>query len=412
MDPRNKLTAITFHNYKCFGRPERLELRPLTLLYGRNSAGKSALLRALPILARSVSSEAQSPWDMGDDDGPGMGAPFSSLPWRGIDNNRKFSITLHWSSGNCDTLTLEHDGDEKPSYIKELVLKNSEGERRWQHIRPEQPEDHNYEAPDGSTHTLTFKGLAPDAGQHSDLDQLRARLLTLQGQVQWLHGQRARPPRLIQLRGNQPRALKPNGEDAVLKLRLGLDTLSENDAFFQDVAGYYKAVGRTFKPGLIYGTLRRLLLPPVNQSGWDIDLSDVGQGMSSVLPVLVAAAAATHGQGPPIVAIEDPDTHLHDDAIRTLTDHLASLIARPGSPMTLVLETHSRTLLLAIRKAVMDKRLDPKQVNLVWASPKDDQHIHLEQISINADGSLNSPILRYAFQEDTRLASALAGLSG
>jgi len=47
------LRALTVHNYRSFARPTRVELRPLTLVFGRNSAGKSALLRALPLLAES-----------------------------------------------------------------------------------------------------------------------------------------------------------------------------------------------------------------------------------------------------------------------------------------------------------------------------------------------------------------------
>ena|SRR5260221_12300573 len=41
------LTAIEIENFKGIGRPVRIELRPLTLLFGPNSAGKSSILHAL-----------------------------------------------------------------------------------------------------------------------------------------------------------------------------------------------------------------------------------------------------------------------------------------------------------------------------------------------------------------------------
>ena len=47
------LTAITIENFKGISEPVRLELRPITLLFGKNSAGKSSLLHAL-IYAREV----------------------------------------------------------------------------------------------------------------------------------------------------------------------------------------------------------------------------------------------------------------------------------------------------------------------------------------------------------------------
>ena len=41
------ITAIEIENFKGIGRPVRIELRPITLLFGRNSAGKSTMLHAL-----------------------------------------------------------------------------------------------------------------------------------------------------------------------------------------------------------------------------------------------------------------------------------------------------------------------------------------------------------------------------
>ena len=41
------ITAIEIENFKGIGRPARIELRPITLLFGRNSAGKSTVLHAL-----------------------------------------------------------------------------------------------------------------------------------------------------------------------------------------------------------------------------------------------------------------------------------------------------------------------------------------------------------------------------
>ena len=41
------ITAIEIENFKGIGAPVRIELRPITLLFGRNSAGKSTILQAL-----------------------------------------------------------------------------------------------------------------------------------------------------------------------------------------------------------------------------------------------------------------------------------------------------------------------------------------------------------------------------
>ena len=45
------LTAIRVGNFKAFAEPQRIPIRPLTLIYGANSSGKSSVLHSL-ILAR------------------------------------------------------------------------------------------------------------------------------------------------------------------------------------------------------------------------------------------------------------------------------------------------------------------------------------------------------------------------
>ena len=41
------MTAVEIENFKGIGRRVRIDLRPITLLFGRNSVGKSTLLHAL-----------------------------------------------------------------------------------------------------------------------------------------------------------------------------------------------------------------------------------------------------------------------------------------------------------------------------------------------------------------------------
>lgn len=47
-----KVEAFRIENFMGFEDSGWLELRPITLLFGRNSSGKSALLRALLLLRR------------------------------------------------------------------------------------------------------------------------------------------------------------------------------------------------------------------------------------------------------------------------------------------------------------------------------------------------------------------------
>ena len=47
------LTALYLGNFKAFAETQRIPLRPLTLIYGANSAGKSSIIQSL-VLARQI----------------------------------------------------------------------------------------------------------------------------------------------------------------------------------------------------------------------------------------------------------------------------------------------------------------------------------------------------------------------
>jgi predicted ATPase len=59
-----RLSAIELTKWRAFERTQRVELRPLTLFFGWNNSGKSALLRALPIIADSVRSDSITPLNL------------------------------------------------------------------------------------------------------------------------------------------------------------------------------------------------------------------------------------------------------------------------------------------------------------------------------------------------------------
>ena len=53
-----RIKAITIENFKSIGEPVRVEFKPLTLLFGPNSAGKSTIIQALHYIREVLSSVA------------------------------------------------------------------------------------------------------------------------------------------------------------------------------------------------------------------------------------------------------------------------------------------------------------------------------------------------------------------
>ncbi len=57
------LREIRISNFKPFGRTITIPIRPITLIFGQNSAGKSAILQCLALLAQSLDTPFASPHD-------------------------------------------------------------------------------------------------------------------------------------------------------------------------------------------------------------------------------------------------------------------------------------------------------------------------------------------------------------
>ncbi len=91
-----------------------------------------------------------------------------------------------------------------------------------------------------------------------------------------------------------------------------------------------------------------------------INISDVGLGVSQVLPVIVACHIAKPGQ---VVYVEQPEIHLHPSAQFRLARILADAANRGAR---LVIETHSSLLLLGIQAAVATGNIDANKVLLNW----------------------------------------------
>ncbi len=103
--------------------------------------------------------------------------------------------------------------------------------------------------------------------------------------------------------------------------------------------------------------------PKATQGGAQdlVDIADVGFGVSQVLPVVVALAAAQPGQ---LVYVEQPELHLHPRAQHAMGQLLARSAERG---VHVVVETHSRIILRAIQTEIARPGgLEPEHVALHW----------------------------------------------
>ncbi|MCE5193523.1 AAA family ATPase [bacterium] len=98
-----------------------------------------------------------------------------------------------------------------------------------------------------------------------------------------------------------------------------------------------------------------------------VKIADVGLGLSQTLPILVALLAAS---GSSLVHIEQPEIHLHPRAQYDLAKIIANTVE--NSHARVVIETHSPLLILGFQTLVAQEKLRASDVGLNWFS-RDEQ---------------------------------------
>lgn len=129
-------------------------------------------------------------------------------------------------------------------------------------------------------------------------------------------------------------------------------------------------------------TVNRLFNPPRNSKVFDeINIADVGLGVSQCLPVLVALHLAAPGQ---LVIIEQPEIHLHPKAQTVMANILVDAAKRG---VIVVTETHSSMMCIAIQTLVAEKEILPKDVKFHWFWRDNKSHTKFESSDVDSFGA-------------------------
>lgn len=103
----------------------------------------------------------------------------------------------------------------------------------------------------------------------------------------------------------------------------------------------------------------------------DVDPSDIGVGVSQVIPVVIGALAPASAGGPcSVFCVEQPELHVHPAVQVALGDIFITAIR--DEARTMLIETHSEHLLLRLLRRVReaaDQWLSPDELSVVYVKP-------------------------------------------
>jgi hypothetical protein len=392
------LTKLEFENYRTFERGEELALAPLTVLIGRNSAGKSAISRLPLLLRRGVQPGSQAPLEL-EFEGHDFGASFldvvhGRVPTRAIrlgatvsDGVTSYRLTA--AIGYWDEFQMQGIREFRIDLDGVAVL-----DATWnQEGNPVEGLRYRI-ASETSEAGLRFQGLLPlemrkiIGDQRADIyDRACVALQEALRDLIYLGPFRDAPARTIRLPESAVTDVGLRGGQAARALandwvRHGARVLERVGEYYRDHLGGWlldlERDGQSFSVVLRHPRDRTVA----------VNLQDAGVGLSQVLPVVVQreldrAAGRVGG----IDIVEQPELHLHPGAHGDLADLYIDAI-REGTTRFLV-ETHSENFILRIRRRIAERTLSPSAVAIYWVDDDPTASPRVRRISIDEDGQLD-----------------------
>ena len=369
------ITKIAVKGFKSIAEEREIDIRPLTILAGANSSGKSSIMQPLLMLKQTL----EAPYDPGPllIDGPNVqfteAAQFLStlIGKKGTD---RFEIGI--GTGVNDVSHLVGMTLKKGENGFEIVKMTVEDKFQRRTLCPGMPPEKinllENQNPILEEEYVVTKNSRCSFDLESQ-DGRRTYIITSHesyiSNTIHLPGLRGNPERAYKRTSAGPRYPGTFENYAASIIHKWQQTTDERLKRVTDALHTLGLTGQvgTQKIGDVGIELQVGRLRHDSSSETDmVNIADVGFGLSQVLPVLVAVIAAEPGR---LVYLEQPELHLHPRAQVALALVLADAAKRG---VRLVVETHSSLLLLGVQTLVAEGDLSPELVKLHWFSRNKD----------------------------------------
>ncbi|MCX7068925.1 MAG: DUF3696 domain-containing protein [Methylococcales bacterium] len=377
-----KIKSISFENYKAFFKKQKMELRPITILIGKNSSGKSSIAKLFTLLENSLSGLIDEPLLLKNNNVE-LGGEFDNLFY----NNKSGGYPLKLSIEYKDK-TLEVSLAPKPVkyglYIHQWEYKDDKI-----NINIEEKEERKGIYVDFNTkkeeYKCKFKGFCPTELIDNKSYDISKDIKIESIDVDYIGPFRILPDRMFHLSG---KTIFHNtgiaGENAYAMLAISYLDKTE---LHEKVGEWYQKYFNGWQ--LKVNNKRPYFEILLSKNNTDVNIVDVGQGMNQALPLVVRANIKKENS---IIVLEQPELHLHPAAHGDLMQLFAK--SAKENNQTFIIETHSENMLLRLRRLIVentDFSFTKEDVIIYWVVDHEEQEQgqELREITINDDGELS-----------------------
>ena len=417
------ISRIALANFKNWQNLE-IDVAPITILFGTNSAGKTGILQSLLLLKQTSNGiDPQQHMNFGDDDrdyadfgsyqdlvfGHDDSLPIEiGLTWdisagktslffpqtsdsrtQSLDDEQQMATIdygITWKLENdlfIDSLEysacLEQESDLSVRFFRveddkyKLEISDSfldgQAEEQQSSNHNESDEDQYLDSP-GSCYRIPF-GIAPLG---KSLNSMKVQPVyfsfafdELMGDMFYLGPLRQYPKRYYKWTGEKKsQIVKPDGADTIATL---VSSERDDKTLQKDVAKWLSKLDLVesfnVKPT---DRNRRFYEVSVQIDGVESALVDVGFGVSQVLPVVALLFSVPTGS---IVLLEQPELHLHPNAQSLLADLLLHVAER--RQLQLIVESHSEHILRRLQVRIAEAEsgfANPETIKMYFCQPR------------------------------------------
>ena len=123
------------------------------------------------------------------------------------------------------------------------------------------------------------------------------------------------------------------------------------------------------------------------RSGVDVSPSDVGFGVSQVLPIVVQLLAKQET----VICIEQPEIHLHPKVQTELAELLIQSASSSSRNNQIIIETHSEHLLLRLQRRIREGALGADDVAVIYIEQDDAGTAQAQRLRMDHEGFFIDP---------------------
>ncbi|TAE75266.1 MAG: DUF3696 domain-containing protein [Bacteroidetes bacterium] len=396
-----KIKSISFENYKAFKEKQTLELKPITLLLGKNSSGKSVITKLFTLLDNSLSRRIDAPLLL-NNYGVELGAEFRDLVY-GREPNSPISFNIEYqNNSNLSVKIIQPINSHKIEFLEWRMLLNNGDFIEYS------KEKNIFHTKDEKQVFIDLRGFLPNLNifyenyknirNYKDLDISHTNfenmleffpfidnIILNDFEIDYIEPFRVLPKRHYYFEGEtEYKSVSTNGKDAYqVLIDSYLSGKDDENSIYNQVSNWYEEKFGWKLEIKDNNSFYEFLL---SKNDIKVNLADVGQGMHQALPLVVRAFMYVEDS---IVVIEQPELHLHTFAHADLAELFAK--SAKTNNQTFVIETHAENILLRLRKLVIDNDFGFTKDDIIiyWVDENENGGQKITPITIDEEGTLS-----------------------